>query len=974
MKRSLLSLLLLACISLFGQEIASGCKSDYVIVTKENAPKVTAYCASHLKKYVKLVAGVDMPIATARPQGKKAIYIGAHGELPKTDAYNPEKYQNSETFRITALPDGSISIMGCDSDDDWTTKRFGPFGLMWGTYSFIERFLGVRWYAPGDFGECYEKKDKVTVAGLPIEVTPNLYHRNMWPQFFLDFKNNDSWEYCRHLRAFGKRNMSANHSMNDLVYYAKDQDEIFALEADGKTRNRGVAKRVREDGVTLWAKEPQYCFSNPATFKAFCDFIDAVYEKRPEAALWKSQRPNADTIVVVPNDNFSYHPCHCPNCQVLIDKGKGKAAMSNLVWGFVKKVAEWAKVKYPGKVICTLAYEAYRLPPDFDLPDNVVVQICISPYIIHHGFPEYLKEADENVKAWSNRCKELQVWHYVMPFDTYPYAMPHIMYEWHARYPQIKACFLELNNSKRGLTYLPRNVSDSIVYDLPQTHLNLYFAMKAMAGEKMDVDQELELYYRMFWGPAYEPMKRFCETQQNAWEHINITTNKGEYSKLIISGYKLYEEVYPAKVIKTMNDCFAQAKKLVAKGSIYDRRLDWIYMGYLKAFTENAETYARELKCSSDVVLFNKDGAPVIDGKLDDDFWKGLPSYSFQKCAVPLPATFGTTFKMAATKDKLYFGIEASDPHAQNQKLDHTTHDFDVFMDDSVELFFKPGNKAGKRVYNVTVNALGTVLDYAAGDIRLDRSYESGVEVKTTRGEAGYTVELAIPIKNLHLPENGVFGLNIGRNKMSGVGEVHETTAWRCTFAGFWNFENMPNVTLSSMVDVYAEDYAKPRSASVKIRKMPGGKAGALVSEGCRYEQKDGVLTLFYKMPKDGNPRDYGAYAVPIRKNAKTGGRYIEIRFRNPDPKMNHQFCWSYIDANGKLHADWLYFCKSEKHEEWRVYRFDMLNDGSRAKERKKKGEEPYPEIKEMRSLDVMSTMPKDELERHIDIDYIRVY
>ncbi|MBR6373147.1 MAG: hypothetical protein IKS20_08190, partial [Victivallales bacterium] len=154
MKKILFLCLLLVCFCVFGQEIASGGKSDYVIVTKENAPKVTVYCAAHLKKYMKLVAGVDMAISTTRPQGAKAIYIGAHGELPRTDVYNPDAYKGSETFRITSLPGGSISIMGCDCDDDWTSKRYGPYGLMWGTYSFIERFLGVRWYAPGDFGEC----------------------------------------------------------------------------------------------------------------------------------------------------------------------------------------------------------------------------------------------------------------------------------------------------------------------------------------------------------------------------------------------------------------------------------------------------------------------------------------------------------------------------------------------------------------------------------------------------------------------------------------------------------------------------------------------------------------------------------------------------------------------------------------------------------------------------------------------------
>ena len=58
MNKILFSCMFLVCFFVVGQEIASGGKSDYVIVTKENAPKVTVYCASHLKKYMKLVADV----------------------------------------------------------------------------------------------------------------------------------------------------------------------------------------------------------------------------------------------------------------------------------------------------------------------------------------------------------------------------------------------------------------------------------------------------------------------------------------------------------------------------------------------------------------------------------------------------------------------------------------------------------------------------------------------------------------------------------------------------------------------------------------------------------------------------------------------------------------------------------------------------------------------------------------------------
>ena len=975
MNYKLLLAVLMACLGAFALEIANGGKSDYVIVTKDKAPKTTVYCAKHLQKYMKSVADVDMQIATAKPAGKKAIYIGAHSELPKQDIYNAEKYVDDETYRITELPGGDISIMGADCDISPISRKNAVFGLLWGTYSFIEKFLGVRWYAPGIFGECFDKLDKVTVTDLPIEVTPPLYCRSMWPYQFLGFENNDSLEYGRHLRAHGKIDLAGNHSMQDLAFFAKDQDEIFALEADGKTRNKGIVKSFSKDGTAQWTRYPHYCFTNPATVKAYCDFIDAVYENKPEGKLWKVKRPNEYCITMVPDDNYTTQPCYCKNCQALIDRNAGRASMTPLVWGFVKQVAEWAKKKYPDKVVSTIAYESYYLPPKFDLPDNVAVQICINPYIIYQGCEYYQKQSDNIINAWSKKTKHLQVWHYIMPYDSLPYAMPHIMYNWHARYPNVKSSFLELNNSRRGLPYLPKNIHNGQTFDLPQTHLNLYFAFKGMSGEKIDVDKELELYYRYFWGPAAAPMKRFCETQQNAWEKMTVKKS-GDSAYSRFTGKEIYEEIYPANIVKTLNDCFAEAKKLAPEGSIYAKRLDWIYMGYLKAFTENAEAYAKELNNSKDVVLFTKEGEPVIDGNLDDDFWKGLETYSFQKNDSPLPATYGTTFKMAVNKDKLFFAINATDPQAKNQKLTSTTHDSNsVYGDDSIEVFIKPGNKTGKRFFNVTANLNCVVLDYVAGDRKLDVSYESGVEVKTVRGEAGYTMEMAIPLANLEIPENGILGINVCRNKRSGVGEVHESSCWSCTYGSFWNFSNMPNVTLSSKADAFAYDFTKePKKVYIGVQTMPNDKPGKRVQEGARYEFKDGILTLYYTLTKDNFRYDYGTYTVPLKKNEANGAQFIDIRFRNPDEAISHTITWSYTDAEGKKHGDWMRFCHHEKHTDWRVRTIDTLNDGNGAVTRKRKGQPPLPEAKSLDVLQIYSSPKRDGKERHIDIDYIRFH
>ena len=157
--------------------IAENGQSSYDIVIRANAPQTTRYAADELKTYLKKVAGIEAKILTAKQTGRKAIYIGTHPELPKTADFDPAKYQGSERFRIAELPAGNISIMGAECNDNPVGRKGGDFGLLFGTYEFIERFLGVRWYTPGEFGEAFEPLKKVETSGLPIDQKPAYFAR-----------------------------------------------------------------------------------------------------------------------------------------------------------------------------------------------------------------------------------------------------------------------------------------------------------------------------------------------------------------------------------------------------------------------------------------------------------------------------------------------------------------------------------------------------------------------------------------------------------------------------------------------------------------------------------------------------------------------------------------------------------------------------------------------------------------------------
>ena len=177
----MLTVLCAACSALLGDvTLVQDSKSDYDIIVRKDAPGVTQYAATELQDQLKKTTGVQLPIVNAKAGGRHGIYIGAHPELPAGQAFDPSSY-TTERFLITELADGNLCIMGPDCDLEPLSAKRGNCGLLFGVYEFIERFLGTRWYAPGELGECIDPKKEVVVSGLPVEQEPYCWGRSFWP-------------------------------------------------------------------------------------------------------------------------------------------------------------------------------------------------------------------------------------------------------------------------------------------------------------------------------------------------------------------------------------------------------------------------------------------------------------------------------------------------------------------------------------------------------------------------------------------------------------------------------------------------------------------------------------------------------------------------------------------------------------------------------------------------------------------------
>ena len=374
------------------------------------------------------------------------------------------------------------------------------------------------------------------------------------------------------------------------------------------------------------------------------------------------------------------------------------------------------------------------------------------------------------------------------------------------------------------------------------------------------------------------------------------------------------------------------------------------------------------------MLTVSKAKPPVIDGKLDDEFWKGLPEYKFRLSNAPLPPRYETKFKMGFREDgKLYLGVRAYDPDILTAKLVCKDRDTAVYDDDALEFFFRTDDMPAKALRNITVNQNGVILDYEKFG-KIDRTWNTTAEIKVFRGKDFYSLEMAIPLQETGIDPaavNPVLRMNICRNKRSGVGQNYEQSCWIPVYGNFHNVMNLPAIRLVGKGDPALEDFSSAgkcflsRSVTVKGKEKPA-------KDLCRLADENGELQVFITFPKE--VRSYGNLHLPRLEGANLeNARTVEIRFKSPDPSLDHMACWSYLGKDGKPHSDWFRFSVREIHANFSIRTFDLMRDGYNAKKRAINKLPPFEPAKLTYFAIYTRSIKRDGLEHSYVLDYVRI-
>jgi len=436
---------------------------------------------------------------------------------------------------------------------------FGEAGTLYGVYEFLRSTCNIRWYMPGELGMVAPKKNSLNVEDLNIVKSPHFEYRYAW---FTSFeKQPDDAKWFRPVGFGGVAPVRIMHSFSKFLQFKDTHPEYFAL-IDGKRDFTNLSTHYPEGNL---------CLSNPAVKQEWVKYICKFFDDNPAKKVYG----------VVPSDGMK-RICECPQCHAQLNRDSGEAGLfSNYIWGFVDQVAIEVAKKHPDKYVGCIAYEKYTAPPTNieRLSPNVAVMICKtrSKYFDSNLRAEQYKY----IKTWSKKTDNLYFWEYYLqcwpPWRNLPTPFPHIISDDLKALKKIsKGEFIEAESWWGGSSH-------PIRMDLPgMQHINLYVTARLFWDVNLDVDVLLAEYFKLFYGPAADPMKKFWDAAESYWMQQDDVKSK----LAVVNENTDSAKVFTPERIKLLTQLLEHAKKITANDSIYRKRVDLIDQEFIRGVGE----------------------------------------------------------------------------------------------------------------------------------------------------------------------------------------------------------------------------------------------------------------------------------------------------------------------------------------------------------------------------------------------------
>ncbi len=358
------------------------------------------YAAEELQRFLAEATGRELPIVRETKGDKNHVFVGPSEAMRASGAAFDTSHLGEEDLRIVVRGE-NIAIAGG-----------GPRGTLYGVYTFLEDYLGVRFLTP-DHTHVPKITEDLVLDDVDYSYHPPLSFRwsnygetNRNPAFAARMRCNTIPKDAKYGGITPRRLISHSfHRQLPTSRYGKEHPEYFTL----------------RDGKRLWdvkndSRHTEPCKSNPEVIRIITESVLEELAANPERS----------NISVSQNDNHLY--CQCEKCAVL-DAGAESHMGSHLA--LVNAVADAVAEKYPGVDVGTLAYVYTRKPPVGIRPrPNVQIQLCSiecsQVYPIDDPSCARNEAFCEDLIGWGEICDDICIWTYNTNFHNYLLPCPNL--------------------------------------------------------------------------------------------------------------------------------------------------------------------------------------------------------------------------------------------------------------------------------------------------------------------------------------------------------------------------------------------------------------------------------------------------------------------------------------------------------------------------------------------------------------------
>jgi hypothetical protein len=515
------------------------------------------YAAEELQKYIVKISEAWLPIVTATeapPQGTLILV----GRSSLSEQFQIQPPAQPEGLLITDFPRG-VAILGevaPAGTNNWEHEV--DRGTLHAVYAFVERYLDLRGYVIDDNLDedvgLYVPHSPTIALELPID------YRDA-PVYAM----RTGGGYVPHPRQGSAFLFRGGHTHRGWdKRYAASHPEYFALKEDG-------------------SRDFNYlCYTEPGVLASELAHIEEFYSQGEWEFHWVT--PNTLYIPALPDD-------HWPGCQS--ERCLALGTGSNLWFDYVRRLALAVQERWPGKRIATHAYQSFRSPPDFPLPENVDVMVSMELSTAVSKEPEVYEHnlglLGDWYEALGQDARRLYVWEY----HDWPAAWTHAP----TIYPHALQRWLRAARKQMSGEYIVGGGNTP-----QESHFMFAVWFKLLWNPDLDVDAYLTEYCSRFFGPAAVPIENFYRLlidryEQTIWPGV---TDDGAQSPVLI-----YGQTYPPQVIDQLEEFLARAETAV--GKLPSRSVEFESEGWMLRRNGGAQpvTYRLALTGLTDEPLVN---------------------------------------------------------------------------------------------------------------------------------------------------------------------------------------------------------------------------------------------------------------------------------------------------------------------------------------------------------------------------------